>query len=205
MVANAGRNDHLELFHNQMQTGNWIGIQLEGVASNRDAIGARIHLWDDLGQYHMDEVSAGSGYASQNSNRLHFGLGEASRIDSAFIKWPNGNIQRLEFQETSNYYYLKEGDTPTLINKVTNTEEVQLELDWKIFPNPVKNQLELQLPYFKEDYQVLIYNSLGQQVYSRTSNGASQQSIFVNDLQSGIYTLTVKTKAYSSSKLFVKQ
>ena len=62
-----------------MQPGrHWIDFELEGTASNRSAIGARVELhWN--GQVQVQEVSGGSGFSAQNQRRLHYGLGAAAR------------------------------------------------------------------------------------------------------------------------------
>ncbi len=39
-------------------------------------------------------VEAGSGYAAQSAFPLHFGLGEASRIEAVEISWPSGHVDR---------------------------------------------------------------------------------------------------------------
>ena len=68
---------------------HWIEFELEGRASNRSAIGARVELqWD--GQTQVQEVSGGSGFSAQNDRRLHYGLGTATKIDRVVIRWPSG-------------------------------------------------------------------------------------------------------------------
>lgn len=72
--------------------GNWVMLKLEGVKSNRSAIGARVRLSaGDLVQ--TDEVRSGGSYLSQNDLRLHFGVGKARRIDRVDIDWPSGAHQ----------------------------------------------------------------------------------------------------------------
>jgi hypothetical protein len=44
----------------------------------------------------MAERVAGSGYLSQNDNRLHFGLGAAAMVDKLVVHWPGGKVQTLE-------------------------------------------------------------------------------------------------------------
>jgi hypothetical protein len=39
---------------------------------------------------------AGSGYLSQNDERLHFGLGAAATVDKLIVHWPSGREQTLE-------------------------------------------------------------------------------------------------------------
>lgn len=71
---------------------NWLAVDLVGTRSNRDAVGAVVLLQaGDLKL--MRHVEAGSGYASQNSLRLHFGLGDAPRIDDLTVRWPSGIVE----------------------------------------------------------------------------------------------------------------
>lgn len=71
---------------------SWIKIQLEGTASNRDAIGSKIELYEG-NDYWYRETYCGEGYLSQNSRWEHFGLGGASALDSVVVNWPNGLIE----------------------------------------------------------------------------------------------------------------
>ena len=40
-----------------------------------------------------------SGYLSQSDPRVHFGLGDVTRIDKIEIRWPSGRVQTLEGQQ----------------------------------------------------------------------------------------------------------
>lgn len=71
---------------------HWIELKLEGVKSNRSAIGARVRVTaGKLAQ--TAEVRSGGGYLSQNDLRLHFGLGGAVKLDKVEISWPGGVMQ----------------------------------------------------------------------------------------------------------------
>ena len=84
------------LFRNLCDSSNnWLEIKLEGTASNRDGIGARINVVAGNGSL-MREVAAGSSQMGQNMLAAHFGLGAAKRADSVSIHWPSGKIQVLE-------------------------------------------------------------------------------------------------------------
>jgi hypothetical protein len=89
------------------RTNHWIGFRLEGTRSNRGAIGARIEI-EALGQKQIGEVRSGSSYLSQDDLRVHFGLGKATRIDRARIRWPNGNTQDLEGMDADRYVTIRE-------------------------------------------------------------------------------------------------
>jgi tetratricopeptide (TPR) repeat protein len=81
-----------------------ISILLRGTESNRDAIGARIEI---NGQTQW--LSAGSGFLSQHSKRLHFGLAGKPAGD-ARIFWPSGARQQLAGLEPGYAYVITEGE-----------------------------------------------------------------------------------------------
>jgi hypothetical protein len=83
LLRNASRNQN-----------HWITIALKGTKSNRDGIGARVELVAG-GRKQTAERIGGSGYLSQDDGRLHFGLGEASKVDKLTIHWPSGREQVL--------------------------------------------------------------------------------------------------------------
>ena len=84
------------LLHNvSTNTGHWTEIKLVGTKSNRDGIGARVEVFA-AGKRQTAERVAGSGYLSQNDERLHFGLGAATTIDKLIVHWPSGIEQTLE-------------------------------------------------------------------------------------------------------------
>jgi tetratricopeptide (TPR) repeat protein len=86
---------------------NWLGLELVGVESNRDALGARVRL--AVGeQMQTREVHSGFGYQSQHDDRVLFGLGNAAHVDYVEIRWPNGHTQRLEDPPLGRYHVIVE-------------------------------------------------------------------------------------------------
>ena len=73
---------------------NWLRVKTVGTVSNRDGIGARITVTAG-GQTRIREVTAGSSNKSQNMLPAHFGLGQATAIDSVHVRWPSGIEQTL--------------------------------------------------------------------------------------------------------------
>jgi hypothetical protein len=66
---------------------HWIGLELRGKSTNRDAVGVRVEVVaGDLTQ--VDEVRSGRGYQSHFGSRLHFGLGGRDRVDMIRVHWP---------------------------------------------------------------------------------------------------------------------
>jgi len=92
---------------------NWISIQLEGVKSNRSAIGAKISLsFDDSGTkrtVYMDVNSGGSFGA--NPLRKEIGIGKAVVIDELTIEWPaSGTVQKFDQVSPNQFIKIKEGN-----------------------------------------------------------------------------------------------
>ena len=48
------------------------------------------------GEKQLRLVTAGSGFASQHSARLYFGLGERDHADALVVRWPSGRVERFE-------------------------------------------------------------------------------------------------------------
>jgi hypothetical protein len=73
---------------------NWLAIELRGTESNRDAVGASVTV-EAGGEKFTRLVSAGSGFASQQSARLYFGLGDKTQVDVMTVRWSNGRVEKF--------------------------------------------------------------------------------------------------------------
>jgi hypothetical protein len=107
-VIVANQRGPLLIYKNTVTPENkWIEFALEGTASNRSAIGARVTVfWN--GQRQAQEVSGGSGFAAQNDRRLHFGLGKDPKIEKVEIRWPSGKLQEVDNPVPGQLYKVKE-------------------------------------------------------------------------------------------------
>jgi tetratricopeptide (TPR) repeat protein len=85
-----------------------IAFDLRGTRSNRDAIGARIEV-EYAGQRSVKFLQAGSGYLSQHTKHMHFGLGESKVADKITIRWPSGLVQQFENLASGCRYRIEEG------------------------------------------------------------------------------------------------
>jgi hypothetical protein len=87
------QNEPPSLLHQSGKpVGHWIELKLEGVKSNRSAIGARVRVTAG-GITQTAELRSGGSYLSQSDLRLHFGLGSAQKADRIEIAWPIGAAQ----------------------------------------------------------------------------------------------------------------
>lgn len=83
-----------QLFRNLGNNNHWIEIDLKGVVSNRDGIGARV-LVTAGGVTQLREQTGGMHLFSQDQQQIHFGLGNNSQINLIEIQWPSGTVQKL--------------------------------------------------------------------------------------------------------------
>jgi hypothetical protein len=82
------------VFENRVPRGaHWIGVDLEGTASNRDGVGAVVEISAGGGRQAW-LVRTGGSYLSQSQLYPTFGLGETEKIDEVVVHWPSGTIQR---------------------------------------------------------------------------------------------------------------
>jgi enediyne biosynthesis protein E4 len=88
--------------------GHWLGVRLVGTRSNRDGIGARVTVTAGGRTLVRDQQLAG-GYISAHDPRLHFGLGDAARIDSVAVRWPNGHVDLVRDVPLDSYVEITEG------------------------------------------------------------------------------------------------
>jgi hypothetical protein len=86
----------------------WIIFQLEGLESNRSAIGATVVVTTG-GVAQTRAVLSQSSYYSHDDFRLHFGLGERQQADEISIRWPSGRTQKLSNVRGERVVTIKEG------------------------------------------------------------------------------------------------
>jgi hypothetical protein len=84
MLNSAGNENH------------WLMVETVGRKSNRDGIGTRIKLTTGSGRALFNHVTTSVGFMSSSDKRVHFGLGEETKIKSVEIRWPRGAVQVLE-------------------------------------------------------------------------------------------------------------
>jgi len=76
---------------------NWLAVELrgDGKRSNRDAVGAMVTV-EAGAEKQVRLLGAGSGFASQHSARLYFGLGDRQQVSAVSVRWPSGRVERFE-------------------------------------------------------------------------------------------------------------
>lgn len=83
------------ILRNDSPTANhWLDVRLRGTQTNRDGVGAHVRvITDDLTQ--LDEVHSGRSYQSHYGTRLHFGLGQRTKINRVEVRWIGGGTDSV--------------------------------------------------------------------------------------------------------------
>ncbi len=94
------------------KTNHWLDVQLRGKKTNRDGVGAQVRIVaGNLTQ--LDEVHSGRSYQSHFGTRLHFGLGNRTRIDRIEVRWVGGGTDVLRNVPIDRLRTIVEGSSPS--------------------------------------------------------------------------------------------
>lgn len=95
-VVIVGHNDRLiNLLRNDGGNNkNYLQIKLNGTYDNKTGIGSTAEIFYN-GKYQKKQLNAGEGNTGHNFPVFHFGVGNATSIDSILITWPSGAVQKL--------------------------------------------------------------------------------------------------------------
>jgi hypothetical protein len=109
---------------------NWIKIKMVGVKSNRTGIGSRVIVTAktlataEKPLVQIDELRSGGSYYSQNDMRMHFGLEQATRVDTLEIRWLSGQVDQLKDLDVNRLYVIQEG------GKILKVEALKAATKW---------------------------------------------------------------------------
>lgn len=99
---------------------NYLKFQLEGENKNTFAIGSKIKVVHQGKQYYLEQMPI-RGFQSTVDPRPNIGLGNAKKVDSVIVEWPNDHVsiltnvptnQTLKLSQSEGLIPDKEGTTP---------------------------------------------------------------------------------------------
>jgi len=167
-VANWGTTARNQLFVNDHEENdnNSILVKAIGTQSNASAIGATVSITAG-GVTQMDQITGATGYASQSSLVLHFGLGEIETIDEMTIKWPSGIEETYQNLSVNTYFTVTEDqgiateDLGRSVVASTEGDEPTLALS---YPNPFSSSTFIPVRSGLLNPSLEIYTPEGQKV-----------------------------------------
>lgn len=105
VTANNGR---VRLLRNETPHGkHWLGVRLRGKDGNTFAIGAEVRVRTGE-RTQLRSLRAGTSYLGGNAPELHFGLGDAARIDELVVRWPTGKETTHTIEAVDRFVALEE-------------------------------------------------------------------------------------------------
>jgi hypothetical protein len=185
LATEGGSN--LLLLNRSENAGAWLKVGLVGSSVNRMAVGARIRVVaGGVARYRV--VDGGSSYCSQSSPILHIGLGQAARVDTLEVFWPDGSSQTFMDLPANTRYRVVQGGTVNVDIEPTPAATVSVEL----FPHPVTDRATLVVT-LDEPAEVTIdlFDVIGRRVrtWGLGFQPAGRHTVFVDreTLSAGVY------------------
>jgi len=206
IFCRTGQPRTIQLMENRIgQDNNWTGVFLnapQGV--NKSCIGARIYVWSG-GVERVREVYAGRGNASgQQPFAMLFGLGGSTSIDSITVRWPDLQNSTTTVRNPPVNRYLGIGGNGLSVRDREGTGEA---VSMKIYPNPAKNFILVQLTDNTIPESVEVYDMTGRKMedIKAVRSTGSTWYCSIEKLAYGQYCMRVTTKNGSSfTRSFIK-
>lgn len=179
---------------------NWINIKCSGITSNVSAIGTIVKLKATINgnpYWQIREISAQNSFQSQNDLRVHFGLGNASVVDSLIIKYSSGQTTILTNIAVDNFYCHEEGTNSLCMTTgilLPSSEQMVL----KIYPNPVQSCISIEAINEVNTWQV--FDSTGKIILSGQGLKAN-----VSALKGGNYFIRCISGKQNYTQAFIKK
>lgn len=92
LVVN-NNNDPAFIYRNNLNSSNWLVVELEGGAKNPFGYGTKAVVFQN-GILQYQELTVVKGYQSSCEPMLHFGLGQDEKVDSLVVIFPDGKSVR---------------------------------------------------------------------------------------------------------------
>jgi len=142
------------IYQNNSTVNNFIQVELQGEAGNKDGIGAKLYMYHK-GKVQFREQVLTRGYQSSMDPLIHFGIGKSIVIDSLIVFWPGGKMQKLEHIESNQLVTLVASDAkkheknkPPLSEKKFLNITKEVGLDYNHVENAYDDfQYEILLPH----------------------------------------------------------
>ena len=179
---------------NNGNSNNWIDINLHGILSNRNGIGARIEIYGAWGKQIRD-VQSGIGFQNMSTLTAHFGIGQETEITQLIIRWPSGTIDTIQNPTNNQTLVVVEGSSLAVADYNTTS--------FNLYPIPAKNILNINSTTGVVLKSITIFDLNGRVVLTPSiENG----TVNVQTLASGTYiTLMVDENGKNYSSKFIKQ
>ncbi|MGI9544681.1 MAG: FG-GAP-like repeat-containing protein, partial [Cyclobacteriaceae bacterium] len=208
----ANREAQLDLYRNNIvetnEGSNWIQIKLEGIISNKNGFGARVKITCDDVDYFR--YHSGVNIFSQSIKPIHYGLSHHQQVDQIQVDWPNGRSEIFGPDSVNQIITLVEGTGEELARDIVLSTTSEAGAEWKIYPNPYKDQIWLQVGTNSTgSIQFSLWDIMGKTIlnkeFGHPRNGVVALLSGAEQIPPGLYFYSVKGTGLTGSGKLVKR
>lgn len=187
-IVAASPTDAIRYFRNDVvRRGRWLKIRLRGDDDHTipyGGVGTNVDVYAGGRLFHCGLDGGGGGAtASQNSNELHFGLGNVSSIDSVVINYPNSALQVRKDLQPDNAYVIDYAETGVSSTPAGGTENA-----WSMRAAWERGGFVIEFSdLLPQDMEIEVFAMDGRCVARGTGRGGARIRIEGHDVTSGVY------------------
>lgn len=212
-IFTSGTANVKALFRNTTANSNaFINLKCTGGVSGKSALGTKIKIKANINgtpMWQRAEINAQNSFCSMNMLNSHFGLGNATVIDSLIIRWISGTTQVFTNVDANRFYRLVEGGSLEPVSvKNTSTEVPERFALHQNFPNPFNPETTITFDVPKnlthDKINLSVYDMLGKKVaglfHGSLAAGSYEAKWNAINMPSGIYFYTLQSGDFKITK-----
>lgn len=190
-AGNSNDDEVSVILANTTDSGHWLQVELIGTASNRDGIGARIEVAATIdGQTRtlVREKRAHESRRSQSGPFVHFGLGDATQVESLTVRWPSGIVQEVGTVNTDGFWRVTEAGVIPTVGDITDAPSLRLD----VTPNPARGVVQIRTEGVPSGpVRLEAFDVQGRRVWSaeRDASGGRASAEWQPSVASGVYVV----------------
>lgn len=147
--------------------------------------------------WQMREVSSQNSFNGHNSLFVHFGLGDATTVDSLLIEWRSGRVDRLADETADRLLELTEGESPALVASESEAPIEYQVILYQNYPNPFNDNTNISFTLDRaRDVRLEVIDQLGRILAVPTGGlleaGSHTAAFSGTGLLSGIYVYRLR-------------
>jgi tetratricopeptide (TPR) repeat protein len=112
-IAIVDHGEGVRLLRNDIPQGNWLELNLQSLVGRSHkplGFGDGATVIADVGGAKLRRTVTSASYLSQDSRRVHFGLGKSARADKVEVRWLDGRVDTYPQLDANTIWNLIEGD-----------------------------------------------------------------------------------------------